>query len=84
MIINIVVLWSGKSSVLESIIGLDTLPRGDVSQFIYFLLFLYLLSRIRGVVTRRPFELCLNHSNKKIELGQIWRGSKKIYRMLRN
>ena len=39
---------AGKSSVLESIVGLDFLPRGD------------------GVVTRRPCELRLNHSNEKI------------------
>lgn len=37
---------AGKSSVLESIVGLDFLPRGD------------------GVVTRRPLELRLNHTQE--------------------
>ena len=41
---------SGKSSVLESIVGLDFLPRGD------------------GVVTRRPLELRLCHT----ETGAPW------------
>ena len=40
---------AGKSSVLESIVGLDFLPRGD------------------GVVTRRPLELRLNHSQENIQ-----------------
>jgi vacuolar protein sorting-associated protein 1 len=40
---------AGKSSVLESIVGLDFLPRGD------------------GVVTRRPLELRLNHSQEEIK-----------------
>jgi len=39
---------AGKSSVLESIVGIEMLPRGD------------------GVVTRRPLELRLNHSQEKI------------------
>ena len=40
---------AGKSSVLESIVGLDFLPRGD------------------GVVTRRPLELRLNHTDENIK-----------------
>lgn len=39
---------AGKSSVLESIVGLDFLPRGD------------------GVVTRRPLELRLNHTQDSV------------------
>ena len=43
---------SGKSSLLESIVGIDFLPRGEVL-FYYYILF------IKGVVTRRPLELRL-------------------------
>ena len=42
---RIVVLGSqsaGKSSVLESIVGLDFLPRGDVSSIYFFILERYL------------------------------------------
>lgn len=42
--------WTGKSSVLQSILGLDFLPCGD------------------GIVTRRPIEIKLNHTN----YGEPW------------
>ena len=54
---------SGKSSVLESIVGLDFLPRGDgvVTRRPLEL-------RLCGVVTRRPLELRLCHINS----GEPW------------
>lgn len=62
---------SGKSSLLESIVGIDFLPRGSVSTRTY--IFSLLLSSLpplsltsihpftQGVVTRRPLELRLVH-----------------------
>lgn len=46
---------SGKSSLIEQIVGLDFLPRGSVPQ-----------SLIQGVVTRRPLEIRMlyNHELK--------------------
>lgn len=44
---------SGKSSLLENIVGLDFLPRGS------------------GVVTRRPLELRLVHTDSSTLLSQF-------------
>ena len=48
--------------MLESVVGLDFLPRGDVST----LNKIVNLKNIQGCVTRRPLELRLNHSSKEI------------------